>query len=89
LRDYIDAGPFGEVQSAAEVAKIPAQLEIGRSEGQFDLNGVLDEAFIAKRAFSDAEIGAHFGDGLTRLLAVEPLGRLPLTWSRLKRGNPR
>ena len=86
---YIDSEPAGEVQNAPAVAEIPAPLEIGRAEGQFYLNGLLDEILIAKRALDDAEVRAHFDGGLSRLMAVEPRGKLALTWAHMKGGDLR
>lgn len=58
------------------------ELNDGRN---FAWNGAIDEVGIWARALSEQEIESVMNDGLEKLLAVKPQGKLTTTWSEIKR----
>ncbi|HIE27400.1 TPA: LamG domain-containing protein [Candidatus Poribacteria bacterium] len=81
---YIDGKKNHEVEDASPFPPMAAPLEIGRAEFGNYWRGLLDEFLIARRALSEAEIQGHFKAGLRGALAVEPIGKLPITWGAIK-----
>lgn len=61
-------------------------ITIGWAEEDISLDGSIDEVLIAKRAFTDDEITAHFEGGIKRGLglAVQPEGKSTAAWGAIK-----
>ena len=65
---------------------INAPVIIGFAEEDIWLDGLIDEVLIAKRAFTQEEITAHFQGGIKRGLglAVEPDKKSAVAWGAIK-----
>ena len=65
---------------------INAPVTIGYAEEGIWLDGLIDEVLIAKRAFTEDEITAHFQGGIKRGLglAVQPNEQSAVTWGSIK-----
>jgi hypothetical protein len=60
---YIDGVAFGSDIVTQSMPIVNAPLEIGRAEGSFYLNGLIDDVRIYNRALSDLEIQALYHEG--------------------------
>ncbi len=82
---YTDGTRNGQIESDVAVPKfIDAPVTIGWAEGPIALDGRIDEALIAKRAFTADEIKSHFQGGVKQVLAVQPVGKAASIWGTIK-----
>ncbi len=90
---YLDGRRISWSRSRSNVADdhflskfIDAPITIGWAEEDIAMDGLIDEVLIAKRAFTDDEITAHFQGGLKRGLglAVQPHGKSAAVWGAIK-----
>lgn len=89
---YLDGKKISRTRSFGNLgdSDIPrfndAPVTIGWAEDDISLDGAIDEVLIAKRAFTDDEITAHFQGGIKRGLglAVQPKGKSAAAWGAIK-----
>lgn len=83
IKLYIDGAVEGEGQVPSPLAGNNLTLKIGAdSNGQNLFRGIIDEPRVYKRALSEKEINQNMkAEGL----AVEPAGKLTLTWGEMKK----
>jgi len=64
---------------------IDAPVTVGWAEGPIAMSGLIDEALIARRAFTSDEIKMHYDGGVLQLLvAVQPAGKSAAVWGNIK-----
>ncbi len=90
---YLDGRRISWSRSRSNVADdhflskfIDAPITIGWAEEDISLDGLIDEVLIAKRAFTEDEITAHFQGGIKQGLglAVQPDGKSAAVWGAIK-----
>ena len=82
---YIDGVLESEKDCTSIIDVINHPLTIGGDINSFNLNpGVVDEAAVFSAALNRNQINEIMKQGLIRTLSVKPLGKLPLTWSKIK-----
>ena len=82
---YIDGILESEKDCTSLIDVINHPLTIGGDINSFNLNpGVVDEAAGFSAALNQNQIKEIMKQGLIRTLSVKPLGKLPLTWSKIK-----
>ena len=82
---YTDGRRNGQLDSNVAVPRvIDAPVTVGWAEGPIALDGRIDEALIAKRAFTADEIKSHFQGGVKQVLAVQSAGKAASTWGAIK-----
>ena len=62
----------------------PVYIAGGRADGQHFYDGIYDEFRMWNRALSQDEIKASMEMGKDQLLAVNPLGKLAITWGSIR-----
>ena len=81
---YIDGVLESEKDCTNLIDVINHPLTIGGDINSFNLPGVVDEAAVFSAALNRNQINEIMKQGLIRTLSVKPLGKLPLTWSKIK-----
>ena len=89
---YLDGKKISKTRSFGNLgdSDIPqfndAPMTIGWAEEDISLDGLIDEVLIAKRAFTEDEITAHFQGGIKQGLglAVQPDGKSAAVWGAIK-----
>ena len=82
---YTDGKRDGQLESNVAVPEfIDAPVTVGWAEGPIALDGRIDEAIIATRAFTEDEIKSHFEGGVKQVLAVQPEGKSAAVWGAIK-----
>ena len=83
---YTDGEQAAQLEDALPVPEvIDAPVTVGWAEGPIAMSGLIDEALIAKRAFSADEIRMHFDGGVQQLLtSVQPEGKSASVWGGIK-----
>jgi hypothetical protein len=82
---YTDGKRDGQLESDVAVPEfIDAPVTVGWAEGPIALDGRIDEAIIATRAFTEDEIKTHFEGGVKQVLAVQPEGKSAAVWGAIK-----
>lgn len=89
---YLDGKQVAQIRTLSNIAddftprSINAPVTIGFAEEDIWLDGLIDEVLIAKRAFTQEEITAHFQGGIKRGLglAVEPDEKSAVAWGAIK-----
>ena len=82
---YTDGKRDGQLESNVTVPEfIDAPVTVGWAEGPIALDGRIDEAIIATRAFTEDEIKSHFEGGVKQVLAVQPEGKSAAVWGAIK-----
>ena len=90
MKVYVDGKPEKTTPLNEGVGKSilnDAPLAIGvkgGDPGQVPTKGIVDEVLVVKRALTTEEIRNHFTGGVARALAVQPGGKLPITWGNIK-----
>ena len=80
IRVYVDGVFEGEKAEAGKPDPNPGPVLLGARSTK----GVLDELGLFNEALDEAQIKDIMNLGLTRALAVDAQGKLPLVWGRLK-----
>jgi hypothetical protein len=83
---YGDGEPFGEQDASFKLSCTtdkPLLVGGGVERPQYVFDGAIDEVAIFNRALSQDEIKQAM-EGISKMLSVEPDGRLTTTWGRIK-----
>ena len=84
---YLDGEPFGRVTSKEPVPDqdaIGADLTIGALVEPHWEGGLIDEAVVARQAWTPTDVRRHYNEGIRGVLAVSPRGKLASSWTGLK-----
>ena len=83
---YTDGEQAAQLENDLPVPEvIDAPVTVGWAEGPIAMSGLIDEALIAKRAFTADEIKTHYEGGVQQLLvAVQPTGKSATVWGAIK-----
>ena len=77
-----DTPSLGNVQTpSGDPVKIGAR---DQAQGDFFVNGRIDEVLIAARVLTEDEMAEHRNMSLTQALSVDPAGKLAAVWASLK-----
>ena len=84
IRIYLNGELDGSLPASGNIETSDAELRIGRGDPAGYFAGVIDEVAIFDAALSEEEIRELMENGLKAGLGVNPSGKLPITWGRLK-----
>lgn len=83
LQLYVNGEKDTSVNMTGKIGRVPNTLGLGKYAGE-TYAGAIDEAFLYRRALSQAEI-KKLMNGWTAALAVQASGKLAVRWASLKR----
>jgi hypothetical protein len=86
MKVFADGKEIGKIAANKKTDVTENPLWIGNDGYQQHFNGIIDEVAIFDVSLTPEEIETLMTNGLSDTLAVSPMGKIALTWGRIKTG---
>ncbi len=86
IRAYVDGAMVQELKiDTGDTPGTPKEIWLGGSPENYEwINGTIDEVAIFNVALTDADINSIMKNGVGKGMAIQSVGKLPVTWASLK-----